>query len=514
MYSGTAFTIEVLIAALWGFPVCGFIGLIIAYPVVALTNFVIAPIVFSMIGYVLAAMAIYHMGTHMSFMPEHDIRGFSPDLVFSTGVIFWGSSTLLQTFLYTFLFTYGRMARPPRPPQKDPESDINIAGEASLPNEPTPAEGTHNGNQATHPNRRRGWQPDQHRRSGWLLRALDHQSSGSSSESSWQEASQGDPLVSPRQRHMSLSDSSIYHGPEPRLHVPNRPQSIPAGYPVPIIHCVPSFENSESSFNPNMGLLRPISTGCQSTTTVSSNMSERTSLMATGENDMHSWHRVSSLYSYDPRLTANLNTNRASVVTFVPAPGQLNMHPTRSYEMAVKEDSSNPNGMALKIIPEQFRRRHDIPSNDAQSLSNYHPLSPHLILSPFSAVNQQGQQRVPERRVAREIAGQHMALNNFKFGGGFAAPVTPTAHCQHFEMQHLQETFERNIDMKLPHGKVATPAVPYAPVAGPSKPRAPPQQTPRFHDDDDAMIPAFVYGGKPAETLTRESDLEMLNFMC
>ena len=506
MYSGTVFTIEVFVAGIWGFAVCGFIGVIIAYPVSTLMNFVIIPAAVSMIGFVLNAMAFSHMGTHMSLMPEHDIGGHSPVLVLTIGVIFWASSALLQSMLYTFLFTYGRMVRPPRPPQKDPEK----GGEGGLPKDPTPPKGTDKDNQEPK-------KPDPNRRRGYLFRS--HQSSESSStvghhrspsQRSWKTASEADSPLSLGKRPVSLSNSSIYRAPKPQLHVANRPQSVPAGYPVPIIHCTPNFDNSENNFNPNMGLMRPISVACQSTTTVSDNLSERSSFMGTGDSDVH---RVSSIYSYDPHLTANLSSNRASVVTFVPAPGQLNMHPTRSYEMVVKDYASNPDDMALKVIPQEFRKRYAMPPNDAQRLSYYLLQPHHPVLAqnvPPQSGEQQVQQRVPERRAAREIPGQHMALNNFKFGRKDAAPA---AHHQFLELQHPHKAVEHNMDLRTPGGNVTTPAISYTPTTG-SKPRGPPEQTSMFDEDDDGMVPAFVYGGRPAGVAARESELEILNFMC
>ncbi|RPB26787.1 hypothetical protein L211DRAFT_846946 [Terfezia boudieri ATCC MYA-4762] len=503
MSSGTVFTTEVFIAGIWGCIVCGLIVVIIAYPDAALTDFVIAPILFSMIGFVLDAMAFGHMGTHMSFMPEHDIRGYSPDLVFSCAVIFWASSTLLQSMLYTFLFTYGRMVRPPRPPQKDPEKGI-------VPRDPTPPKGGDEGHQEAK-------KPDSARRRGRAFHVGNQEPSERSCTIGhhrspchrlWKTASETDAPLSPRQRPVSLSDSSLYWAPKLQPYVANRPQSLPAIYPVSIIHGIPNFDNGENRFNPNMGPMRPISIACQSTTTVSDNMSERSVLMATGDNDVH---RVSSIHAYDPCLTANLNSNRASVVTFVPAPGQLNMHPTRSYEMVVKDYVSNPDDMALKIIPQEFRRRHDMPPNDAEChfyylMQPHHPAPAERIPPQFG--EQQGQQRVPERRVVREIPGQHMALDNFKFGGKDTSPAAPTAHHQFLRLQHQQEAVEHNMDKEILGGNVAAP---YAHVAGPSNPNALLEQTPTFGEGDDGMIPTFVYEVKPTGVATRE---EMLNFMC
>ncbi|KAF8453774.1 hypothetical protein BGX38DRAFT_1141314 [Terfezia claveryi] len=503
MSSGTVFTTEVFIAGIWGCIVCGLIGVIIAYPDAALTDFVIAPIVFSMIGFVLDAMAFGHMGTHMSFMPEHDIRGYSPDLVFSGAVIFWAFSTLLQSMLFTFLFTYGRMVRPPRLPKKDPEKGIAAK-------DPTPPKGADEGHQEAQ-------KPDSARRRGRVFHVGNQEPSERSctigyhqspSQHLWKTASETGAPLSPRQRPVSFSDSRLYLAPKLQPYVTNRPQSVPANYPVSIIHGTPIFDNSENRFNPNMGPMRPISIACQSTATVSDNISERSVLMATGDNDAH---RVSSIHAYDPCLTANLNSNRASVVTFVPAPGQLNMHPTRSYEMVVKGYVSNPDDMALKIIPQEFRRRHDMPPNDSQC-HFYYPMQPrHPVLAqhtPPQFGEQKGQQRVPERRAVREIPGQHMALGNFKFGGKDTSPAAPTAQDQFLRLQHQQEAVEHNMDMEIPGGNVATP---YAPVAGPSNARALLEQTPMFGEGGDAMIPTFVYGGKPTGVATRE---EMLNFMC
>ncbi|KAF8428664.1 hypothetical protein EV426DRAFT_711335 [Tirmania nivea] len=518
MYSGTEFTIEVLLAGIWGFIVCGLIGVIIAHPDSALTDFLIGPIAFSMIGFVLNAMAFSHMGTHMSFMPEHDIRGYPPDLVFSGGIIFWASSTLLQSMLYTFLFTYGRMIRPLRAPQKDFEKGTNGGREDERPKGLTLLKGADKDNQDPK-------KLDPKKRRGLLFPVGSHQPSESSStvghhrspsQCSWKTASEAGPPLSPRQRTVSLSNSRIYQARNPRPHAANHPQSVSAGHPVPIIHCTPSFYNSENSFNPNMGLMRPISVACQSTTTVS-DMSERSVSMAVGDNDARSLHRASSTYSYDHLSTADLNSNRASVVTFIPAPGQLNMHPTRSYEMVVKDYASNPDDIVLKVIPEEFRRRHDIPPNDAQCLSYYHMQPHHHVPAqhvPPQFGEPQGQQRVPERRVVREIPGQHMALNNFKFGGRNATPATPTARHQALGLQHPQRTIGNNMDMQIPGGHFTAHATPYAPVAGSSKPRTPPEQTPMFDEGDNGMIPAFVYGGKPAGAAMGESELEKLNFMC
>lgn len=522
MYSGTEFTIEIFLAGVWGFIVCGFIGVIIAYPDSALTDFLIAPIVVFVLGFVFNAMAFGHIGMNMSLMPEHDIRGYPPDLVLTGGVIFWASSTLLQSILYTFLFTYGRMVRPPRLPKKDPERGTNER-EGNLPQDSTTPNSASEGHQKPKkpdPKRRRGFQLNQ-RRLGSSSTLGHHRSS---SQGSWMKANEADPPLSPKQR----ANSSIYQVLQPRTHAANRPQSIPAGYPVPIIHCTPNFDNSENSFNPNMGLMRPISVACKSTTTAPDSMSERSVLLVTGDNDARSMHRISSIYSYDPRLTASLNSNRASVATFVPAPGQLNMHPTRSYEMVAKGCASNPGDIALKAIPQEFRRRHDMPPNDTQRLS-YYTMQPHNSVlvqhAPLQFGEQQGQQRPPERRVAREISGQHIALNNFKFGGRGAAPATPTAHNQLPGLQHSQRAIEHNMTMQIPgqhmvynafnfNGNVTAFANHYGPVAGPSNPGAPLKQTSIFNEDDGGMVPAFVYGGKPAEPATEESELEKLNFMC
>jgi len=525
MNSGSAFAIGVCIAGIIGCIDCGLIGVIIVYPGSAITGLLEGLIVISMVGFVSNAIAFSYVGTHMSIVPEHDIHGFPPDLVFTGGVIFWASSTLLQSMLCTFFFIHHCMLRASK---KDPEKSIKEGATGNLPKDPASPKGT--GNNIN--NHQKLPKPDPRRRRGFLLPVGGAQNPRlsespstvghhpSPSQHSWKAVSEGSSLLSPSERTVSFSNSSIYRPSKPRPHAADRPQSEPTGYPVPIIHCTPSFDNSENSFNPNIGSMRPISMACNSTTTVSDNMSERSVFMVTGDNDARSVHSVPLIYPYDPRQTTNLNSNRASVATFVPPSGQLSMHSTRSHEVVVKGYASNPDEIFLKIIPQELGRRRDMPPDDVQCLSCYSMQQPnHPVLAQYAPPQfgkPQDSQRVSEHKITREITGQHMTLNNFKFGGKATASAAPN------QPQHPQRAAEYNIAMQTPGQHMAydhfrfgiVPAATYAPMAGPSKPRVLQKQAPMFGEGDDGMVPASVYGGKPAGAATEVPELKEPNFMC